>query len=466
VDPLSRPLSRRQLLRYSAGGLALSGLGPLLAACGGGDDDEGGGEAAGGGGGGAGGGNIKMWWWGEQEAVGTQKWVDDTIAKFKEESGTTVEATLMDTDVVIPQFTEAAAAGNVPDVQFLFNGIYHMENVWLGYLDPLDDLVSAEVLENSNATNLSKFEGKQYRVGFYPVGLGMAYNKDLFEQAGLDPDNPPADWDAFLDACDKLKSSGVIPIGAGVKDGFTGEWYLGNALTQNLDSAQDALNLFVGELDWREPRYHEHWVRLEELKTAGYINDDVVSLELYQGIQLYDTGKAAMCFNVTPGVPNSQEQLGAEKVGYMKMPTFGTGAMADKPINDTQGFGIPSDAEDKENAAAFLEFMHSPDRVNALWELARTTPANKTFDGSAIDDPLLKSIHEQWVLGDSNVYIPDLMPTLFWTDAMFVASQRILEGTLTGEESGELAAEVTEKWKQQNPDLVENYTTWGQDLSA
>ena len=33
-----------------------------------------------------------------------------------------------------------------------------------------------------------------------------------------------------------------------MKDGFLGEWYLVNALTQNLDSPADALNLFIGKL--------------------------------------------------------------------------------------------------------------------------------------------------------------------------------------------------------------------------
>ena len=463
MNHFERPLSRRALLRYTAGGLAAATLGPVLAACGGGD--EGGGEA-GGGGGEPKPGNLRMWWWGEQEAVGIKKWVDDTVAKFKQKQGSTVKPTLMDTDAVIPQFTEAAAAGNVPDIQFLFNGIYHMENVWLGYLDPLNDLVSADVLENSNATRLSVFEGKQYRVGFYPVGFGIAYNKELFDKAGLDADAPPEDWDAFLDACDKLKASGVIPIGGGVKDGYFGEWYLVNALTQNLDSPQDALNLFIGELDWREPRYHEHWTKLEELRKAGYINEDINSLELYQGIQLYDTGKAAMSLNTTPAIPNSQKQLGKQKVGYMVMPTFGDGDMAGKPITDTQGFGIPSKAEDKENAAAFLEFMHSDERVQAMWKLSTQIPANTTFDGDVIKDPLLKTIHEDWVAGETNVYIADLMPTLFWTDAMFFNSQKILGGKFTGKQAGERAAEVTEKWKKQNPDMLENYRKWSEDLSA
>ncbi|MBI1880382.1 MAG: extracellular solute-binding protein [Chloroflexi bacterium] len=410
--------------------------------------------------------NLKMWWWGEQEAVGIQKWMDDTLTKFKEQTGATIEPTLMDTDQVIPQFTTAAAAGNVPDIQFFFNGIYHMENTWLGYIAPLNGLVSDDVLKNSGATALSVFDGKQYRVGFYSIGFGVQYNKELFDKAKLNADEPPSTWDAFLDACDKLKASGVTPFGGGVQDGFFGEWYLVNALTQNLDSPADALNLFIGNLDWREPKYHEHWVHLEELYKGGFINNDINSLQLYQGIQLYDTGKAAMCLNTTPAIPNSQQQLGVEKVGYMVMPVFGKGKMAGIPVLDTQGFGIPAKAADQANAAKFLEFIHSPDRVQAMWTLSKQIPANTTFDSSVVDDPLLKTVAEKWVSGTHNVYVADLMPTLFWTDAMFVASQKILAGELTGEASGDLAHDVTEKWKSQNPDMVENYTKWGKDLAA
>ena len=81
MQDISRPLSRRQLLRASAAGAAFVSLGPVLAACGGDDSDESGSQQAGGGAGR--GGELKMWWWGEQEAVGIEAWVDSTLAKFK-----------------------------------------------------------------------------------------------------------------------------------------------------------------------------------------------------------------------------------------------------------------------------------------------------------------------------------------------------------------------------------------------
>jgi len=457
LDELATPLSRRRMLQLMAGGLGAAAATPLLTARGA--------QAAVRGLTGVGSSTLTMWWWGQQEAVGIQKWMTDTLAKFKAKSGVGVKSTLMDTNNVIPQFTNAAAAGHPPDVQFLFNGIYHMENVWLGYVAPLDGLVSRATLQHSGATNLSAYKGKHYRVGFYAIGFGLAYNKSHFRKAGLDPEHPPQTWAQFTAACAKLKAKGYIPIGGGVKDGFLGEWYLVNSLTQNLDSPADALNLFIGDLDWRKPRYHEHWVRLEELKKKGYFNDDITSLQLYQGIQLFDTGKASMCFNTTPAIPNSQKQLGAANVGFMMLPRFGKGQLAKHPILDTQGFGIPSKGHDHANAAKLLDFMHSPERLQAMWKLSKQIPADSRFDGSVIDVPLLRAVQKKWIAGKHNVYIADLMPTKFWTDAMFVASQKILAGSMTGNQAADLAHKVTNTWKQQNPDMVSNYKTWGRDLA-
>jgi hypothetical protein len=56
------------------------------------------------------------------------------------------------------------------------------------------------------------------------------------------------------------------------------------------------------------------------------------------------------------------------------------------------------------------------------------------------------------------------MPVLFWSDAMFVNSQKIIAGEYTGEEAGVNAEEVSRKWREQNPDFVNNYETWRKDL--
>ena len=411
-----------------------------------------------------GGATLKLSWWGEQEAPGLEAWLKESIGLYAKQSGNTVEPTLQDTSVVISEFQTASAAKSAPDMQYFWNGIYHMESVWQGYIEPLDGLIAPDLLKASNATVLSVFEGKQYRLGWYAVPLLWVYNKEHFSKAKLDADKPPKTWDELLAACEALKTAGITPMTGGLKDGPWGEWYMGHGLGQNLDSPAEALNLFAGQLDWREPKYWEHWAKLEQLWKAGYLNNDMNSIDLYPGIDLFGAGKGAMTQIVGPLVPKMQKMLGDNKVGAMTFPVWGKGKMAGKPIADTQGLGISSQSKNKEAAADFLKFLHAPERLSAMWDQVKQFPTDSTWDGSVIADPLMKQIWSEWMHGDNVPYISNLMPTLFWSDAMFVNSQKIIAGEYNGEKSGENAAAVATKWKEQNPDLLEKYAKWAADL--
>ena len=204
---------------------------------------------------------------------------------------------------------------------------------------------------------------------------------------------------------------------------------------------------------------------MSELWDLGAFNDDMNSIDLYPGIDLFSAGQSGMTQIVGPLVPNAQAQLGAENVGAMVFPVFGTGKMAGRPIFDTQGVGISSQSPNKALAADFLMFMHSDERVKALWDQVHQFPTDATWDGSVVTDPTLQKIWSTWINGADHVpYISNLMPTLFWTDAMFVNSQKIISGEFTGEQAGDNAAQVAQKWRDQNPDLLENYKTWAGDL--
>ena len=88
---------------------------------------------------------LVVWWWGEQEAPGAQKWLDETIAKYKEaHPNVTIETVLQSTDTLIPAFQSAAAAKQGPDIQYFWGGVWTLENAWNGALIPVDDLFPAE----------------------------------------------------------------------------------------------------------------------------------------------------------------------------------------------------------------------------------------------------------------------------------------------------------------------------------
>jgi raffinose/stachyose/melibiose transport system substrate-binding protein len=405
---------------------------------------------------------LNMWWWGEQELPGLQAVVDEAAKSY---SAAAVKPMLQDTAVVISQFQTAAAAGESPDIQFLWNGIYHMESVWLGYLQPLNGLVKDEVIKASSPTLLSNFGGKTYRVGWYALPMIWIYNKDLYDKAGLDADKAPATWDEFLAACEKLKSAGIAPLGGGIQDGYWGEWFFGHAIAQNVDSAGEVIGLFTGERDFREPKYHEHWVKLEELKKAGFLNEDMSSTELYPGIDLIPAGKIAAGQSVGARVPKDSEMTKG-RIGTMVMPVYGKGKLAGKPIFDSQGLGIPTKAKNPKDAAAFLEYLQSPEQLKAMHDKTGWIPANTNFDLSVITDPVVVDMWKRWGQSENIPYLANLVPGQFYEQALLPSAQQVVEGKITGEQAGELAYNVAKEWREFNPDIVENYKKWSADLGG
>lgn len=405
---------------------------------------------------------LVFWWWGEQEAVGLQGWVDETVELFqKEYPNITVETVLQATENVVDDFTTASAAGTPPDLQYLWNGIYHQENVWLGYIEPLDNLIPADELKAMYATDLSFYQGKQYRAGWYMLPMGWIYNKKLFKQAGV-PERltPPKTWDDLIQVLDMLKKAGITPISGGFKDGFWGEWYTGFGLVQQEDSVTDTTKLVIGEYKWTNPRWHEHWVRLEQLIKAGYFNADANSLELYQGIELLFTGKAAMTQSILTLVPEAEKNLGQENVGIMPMPKFGKGKLAGLPIIDVQGVGISSQSKHKKEAAEFIRFMHRLDRLTAMWEKVHIFPADSRWDGKKfIKDPNHLQMWE-WFKGKNTAYVPNMIAWTFDSEVMYVAPQLIIAGKATAKDIAKLADEVMARWREENPDLLASHKRW------
>ncbi|HVO04974.1 MAG TPA: extracellular solute-binding protein [Candidatus Cybelea sp.] len=442
----SSGVSRRRLLQGSAGigaGLVLTGIRPWHSAR---ADTP----------------TLNMWWWGEQELPGLQAFVDDSVKSY---AAATVKPMLQDTNVVISQFQTAAAAGKGPDIQYLWNGIYHMESVWLGYLLPLDGLVSDQVVKDSNPTLLSHYNGHIYRLGWYPQPMTWSYNKDVFEKAGLDPENPPKTWDDFLAACDKIKSKGIPPVGGGIQDGYWGEWFFGHGLSQNIDSTGEAIDLFTGARDFKDPKYHEHWVRLEDLKKHDFLNPDMASLELYPGIDLIVQGKIGMGVSVGARLPDDSKKSN-DRVGTMVMPVYGKGKMAGKPILDAQGLGISKDAKDPKAAAAFLEYLNSPERLKVFWDKTHWLSTNSNFDTSVLTDPAVKAMWKMYGQSENIPYVSNVVPGQFYDNAMVAGAQQIVQGKITGEQCGDLAAKVVNDWRNFNPDMVDHYKQWAKDLAA
>lgn len=70
----------------------------------------------------------------------------------------------------------------------------------IGTLADLGPLLPADVLSDINPalTSFGNIDGKQVSVPVSANNLAYMYNRTLFEEAGLDPDSPPATWDELI----------------------------------------------------------------------------------------------------------------------------------------------------------------------------------------------------------------------------------------------------------------------------
>ena len=106
---------------------------------------------------------------------------------------------------IVNQVINMAGGGDRVDVIF-------SENSWVpgfedaGLAAPVDEVLSKSFIDDIYPSVLADFEinGKAYGVPLYITPYVLYYNKDLFVQAGLDPECPPTTYDEMLKYAEKL----------------------------------------------------------------------------------------------------------------------------------------------------------------------------------------------------------------------------------------------------------------------
>ena len=156
--------------------------------------------------------DAELTWWDTSDPTNEAPAYDDLIKKFNEEyPNVTIKHETVPFDQTQNKFKTAADSGSgAPD-------ILRAEVAWtpefaaLGYLYALDGTAALED-NNFQETPLSSnvYDGSTYGVPQVTDTLGLMYNKELFEKAGLDPENPPTTWDEVATAAEALKSKADV----------------------------------------------------------------------------------------------------------------------------------------------------------------------------------------------------------------------------------------------------------------
>ena len=197
-----------------------------------------------------------------------------------------------------------------------------------------------------------------YGVPYDYITTGFYYNKDLFAQAGIAA--PPATWDDMYADIAKLKAIDVIPWAYAGSFGTRTE-HVYDAIFYRMNGVDKA-----AELSNRTAKYSDDfavapWTEIVNLMNMGAFGPEPASVDWNTELSMFETGKAAMDFNLSSLVstyqgPDSQVK---GKIGFFPTPVY---AGKEQYANDNFAGG---------DMAYAIAAHATQDQINAAWELAK-----------------------------------------------------------------------------------------------
>jgi len=297
---------------------------------------------------------------------------DETVDRF-EEANPDIKVESYERTYQPEEFITVMAGGKGPDLVKVWVGaVQTLAN--MGFLKPVDDYIQSW----SQKDYIKPVLWESTQVGDHTYGvpadtyfLFLLYRKDLFVQAGLNPDTPPANWDQLAAAAKILtrRDQGQYGLGLVPKTWYFQDfvWQAGGDMTKIENNkvvsafadppAVQALS-FWKDLRWK----------------YNVLQPDVLNNET-ELLHLFALGKVAMVFGVADELPAliTRYKIKADSFGIAPLPAGPAGPAAHLGgqiyiINSTS-------SKDKQDAAwKWIEFELSP--ANQLWKWKRMHDLN------------------------------------------------------------------------------------------
>lgn len=249
-------------------------------------------------------------------------------------------------------------------------------------LESVDDFFEATGVDKSNfsesSLNLFKHNDKQMLIPLQIQSTFFYWNKELFKEAGLDPEKPPTTWEEVAEYAGVLTDESKNQYGFGMPVSGAPTWF--NAMF--LSAGGSAVDLENRKSTLNSPENLEVLKEIQDLAVnkkvtpKGATGTDTDNL-------LY-SGKLAMYVN-GPWIINSLKESGID-YGISLMPS-------NTCILDGMGFGIMSGTpqEEKDAAYKFMAYWNT-EEVCKEWSLRNGFP------------PYLNSLaSDKEILSDSNL---------------------------------------------------------------
>lgn len=333
---------------------------------------------------------IELTYWQYEYATRVDA-MDQLIEQFNAENpDIVVSQETFPYDAYQQRVAAASAAGEGPDVVQLF---YGWTAAWqrAGYVEPLpQEYLSHDWIEEYfiPMAGAGKVGDEYYGIPTAVRALGLFYNKDMFEEVGLDPESPPTNWDDFVEMAKALTIKRG-PLYQRIGYGFGGQDHhlIRTVLTNQLGtppySEDGAEVLYGGDIGAEALGTWTSWI----------LEDEIGELEFVPGGSGYRDGfhtqeNIAMIidgsFAIGTVTNNAQFDW-----GVAELPTFDNGVQANFGSYWMNGV-TPKAYESPERleaAARFVEFVTSEDAMQLWLDVVGELPAAN----SLVADPELQA---------------------------------------------------------------------------
>lgn len=338
-----------------------------------------------------------------------------------------VEIDTSGVDVVSASFVR----GNPPDIM-LANYNYEIARfVQRCALTDLSGTEAASTIRDDLQPLMEQYgscEGRTSALPYSVMGASVIYNKEIFEQQGLEV---PQTWDELLAVCDQLKEAGIDPFYGTFKDDWTVAqgWY-----DYTAGGSVDVIDFFdtlaeegteVGpdsEVSFQND-FAEPMERMLQLATE-YTNADAASRGYGDGNLAFGKGEAAMYLQGPWAFSEIEKTAPDLELGTFPLPMTDDPADLGVRVNMDLAAMIPEGSQHQEAARDFLEYLFLPENIEEY--NASQLGFTPTNDAPAPDDPRVEGMVEYYDNGQiyqgPSVLVPRTLPVFNYAQAMVLGA--------------------------------------------
>ncbi len=276
----------------------------------------------------------------------------------------------------------AIEAGQGPDV-VLFNGGGQIR-------DRADALLPLDEYLGDTEQRLTGWEA--FRAGdttlAAPVtlqGMPIYYNKELYRQAGLDPERRPSTYAELESTCAAVEQrTEATCFAVGNKEGIGIQFFM-SAFGPGILTPAEYDAWLAGERDWSSPNVKKIFELWKQFNDAGYNNEGVNSTALFNdAFAVFSGGRAAHVIGLISDVGNWKDlgEFLGDDLGVTVGPTITDGTTGALAYDGGIGYGVTKWTADPQLAADLVLAMTETDALRSFYTDAGALPADPTIDTS------------------------------------------------------------------------------------